>query len=160
MAQSVIKLRQQAATSTYVADLWTASRLPSPFDYGLAFGLLLNRQVSQIADVHERVRPSRTHSLFGTAKPDHFPGGSPMRTLVTGSAGHWCMQGIGRVLHVATVHKPHIATHARQEFVDTNITGTLNLLEESVAAGSFRWRCGSRKVRTCAEGLLHSWQRG
>jgi nucleoside-diphosphate-sugar epimerase len=33
-----------------------------------------------------------------------------------------------------TLHKPHVATHCRQEFVDTNITGTLNLLEESVAA--------------------------
>jgi len=39
------------------------------------------------------------------------------------------------VLHAATLHKPHVATHTRQEFVDTNITGTLNLLEEAVAAG-------------------------
>src|SRR5262249_3185652 len=37
--------------------------------------------------------------------------------------------------HTATLHKPHIATHCRQDFVDTNITGTLNLLEEAVAAG-------------------------
>jgi nucleoside-diphosphate-sugar epimerase len=28
-----------------------------------------------------------------------------------------------------------VATHSRQEFVDTNVTGTLNLLEEAVAAG-------------------------
>jgi UDP-glucose 4-epimerase len=33
------------------------------------------------------------------------------------------------------LHKPHVATHSRQDFVDTNITGTLNLLEEAVAAG-------------------------
>jgi nucleoside-diphosphate-sugar epimerase len=39
------------------------------------------------------------------------------------------------VFHAATLHKPHVATHSRQEFVHTNITGTLNLLEESVAAG-------------------------
>jgi UDP-glucose 4-epimerase len=39
------------------------------------------------------------------------------------------------VLHTATLHKPHIATHTRQQFVDTNISGTLNLLEEAVAAG-------------------------
>lgn len=31
--------------------------------------------------------------------------------------------------------QPHIATHTRQQFVDTNIGGTLNLLEEAVAAG-------------------------
>ena len=39
------------------------------------------------------------------------------------------------VLHAATLHKPHVATHGRQDFVDTNVTGTLNLLEEAVAAG-------------------------
>jgi UDP-glucose 4-epimerase len=43
--------------------------------------------------------------------------------------------GCGVVLHAATLHKPHVATHTRQQFVDTNITGTLNLLEEAVAAG-------------------------
>ncbi|KAM3094391.1 NAD-dependent epimerase/dehydratase family protein [Phormidesmis sp. 146-12] len=46
-----------------------------------------------------------------------------------------CMAGIDAVLHTATLHKPHIATHSRQSFVDTNITGTLNLLEEAVLAG-------------------------
>lgn len=46
-----------------------------------------------------------------------------------------CMTGIDAVLHTATLHKPHITTHSRQRFVDTNITGTLNLLEEAVLAG-------------------------
>jgi UDP-glucose 4-epimerase len=46
-----------------------------------------------------------------------------------------CIRGIDAVLHTATLHKPHVATHARQEFVDTNITGALNLLEEATAAG-------------------------
>lgn len=46
-----------------------------------------------------------------------------------------CMQGVEVVLHAATLHKPHIASHTRQDFVDTNITGTLNLLEEAVSAG-------------------------
>lgn len=46
-----------------------------------------------------------------------------------------CMHGIEVVLHTATLHKPHVATHSRQSFVDTNITGTLSLLEEAVAAG-------------------------
>ena len=45
-----------------------------------------------------------------------------------------CMQGVDAVLHSATLHKPHVATHSRQAFVDTNITGTLNLLEEAVEA--------------------------
>ena len=46
-----------------------------------------------------------------------------------------CMAGIEVVLHAATLHKPHVATHTRQDFVDTNICGTLNLLEEAVSAG-------------------------
>jgi UDP-glucose 4-epimerase len=45
------------------------------------------------------------------------------------------MRGVEAVFHAATLHKPHVATHSRQDFVDTNITGTLNLLEEAVAAG-------------------------
>src|SRR5260370_35554587 len=45
------------------------------------------------------------------------------------------MQGVDMVLHTATLHKPHIASHTRQDFVDTNVTGTLNLLEEAVSAG-------------------------
>jgi len=46
-----------------------------------------------------------------------------------------CMKDVNTVLHTATLHKPHVITHSRQSFVDTNITGTLNLLEEAVLAG-------------------------
>ena len=50
-----------------------------------------------------------------------------------------CMAGADTVLHTATLHKPHVATHANQDFVDTNITGTLLLLEEAVRAGVRRF---------------------
>jgi FlaA1/EpsC-like NDP-sugar epimerase len=46
-----------------------------------------------------------------------------------------CMQNVDVVLHTATLHKPHLVSHSRQDFVETNITGTLNLLEEAAAAG-------------------------
>ena len=39
------------------------------------------------------------------------------------------------VLHAATLHKPHVGSHAKHEFVDTNITGTLVLLEEAAREG-------------------------
>ncbi|HEX8895694.1 MAG TPA: NAD(P)-dependent oxidoreductase [Terriglobales bacterium] len=42
-----------------------------------------------------------------------------------------CVRGMDAIIHTATLHKPHVATHARQNFIDTNITGTLNLLEEA-----------------------------
>src|SRR5438874_10358550 len=46
-----------------------------------------------------------------------------------------CMLGVQSVFHAATLHKPHLLTHRHQEFIDTNITGTLNLLEEAIEAG-------------------------
>jgi nucleoside-diphosphate-sugar epimerase len=46
-----------------------------------------------------------------------------------------CVKGVDAVLHTASLHKPHCITHGRQDFVDTNITGTLNLLEEAASAG-------------------------
>jgi UDP-glucose 4-epimerase len=45
-----------------------------------------------------------------------------------------CMEGVGTVIHAATLHKPHVATHSDQDFVDTNVTGTLVLLEAARAA--------------------------
>ena len=45
------------------------------------------------------------------------------------------MAGVDAVLHAATLHKPHVGSHTRQDFVEVNVTGTLNLLEEAVAAG-------------------------
>src|SRR3954469_7383108 len=46
--------------------------------------------------------------------------------------------GADAIVHAATLHKPHVGSHRRQDFVDTNVTGTLNLLEEAVAAGVSR----------------------
>jgi UDP-glucose 4-epimerase len=45
------------------------------------------------------------------------------------------MAGARYVLHTATLHKPHVGSHGPQDFVDTNITGTLTVLGEAVAAG-------------------------
>lgn len=45
------------------------------------------------------------------------------------------MTGVRAVIHAATLHKPHLATHTRQDFVDVNVTGTLTLLEAAMAAG-------------------------
>jgi UDP-glucose 4-epimerase len=46
-----------------------------------------------------------------------------------------CMRGVHAVFHAATLHRPHVDIHSRQAFVDTNVTGTLTLLEEAAAAG-------------------------
>jgi UDP-glucose 4-epimerase len=50
-----------------------------------------------------------------------------------------CVAGADAVLHAATLHKPHVGSHGKQAFVETNVAGTLALLEEAAAArvGSF-----------------------
>jgi nucleoside-diphosphate-sugar epimerase len=45
------------------------------------------------------------------------------------------MSDVQAVFHAATLHKPHVGTHGRQDFVDTNITGTLTLLEAAATTG-------------------------
>lgn len=35
------------------------------------------------------------------------------------------------ILHTATLHKPHVGSHTKTQFVETNIQGTLNLLENA-----------------------------
>jgi UDP-glucose 4-epimerase len=64
---------------------------------------------------------------------------SPFTTIVGSIADSAtvarAMRGVDAVLHTATLHKPHVVTHSRRAFVDTNVVGTLNLLEEAVTAG-------------------------
>jgi len=64
---------------------------------------------------------------------------SPYTTMVGSVADRAVVRagvtGVDAVLHAATLHKPHVGSHGKQAFVDTNVTGTLTLLEEAVAAG-------------------------
>ena len=46
-----------------------------------------------------------------------------------------CMKRASAVIHAATLHKPHVATHSWQQFIDTNVTGTLVLLEAAISSG-------------------------
>jgi UDP-glucose 4-epimerase len=75
-----------------------------------------------------------------TAGLDILP--SPHTTIVGSVADRetveQAVQGVDAILHAATLHKPHVGSHTRQEFVETNITGTLTLLEAAVAAGVSR----------------------
>src|SRR5688572_28027922 len=46
-----------------------------------------------------------------------------------------CVRDVDLVIHAATLHKPHIATHSRAAFVETNISGTLCVLEAALENG-------------------------
>ena len=61
-------------------------------------------------------------------------------TSVVGSVAdadviHEVMSGVHVVLHAATLHKPQLAFLPRQAFVDTNVSGTLTLLDAAADAG-------------------------
>ena len=64
---------------------------------------------------------------------------SPFTTVVGSVADRAlvreCVTDAAAVLHAATLHKPHVGSHGKQAFVDTNVTGTLTLLEEAAQAG-------------------------
>ena len=58
------------------------------------------------------------------------------RTLVERVFGD---HGIEAVIHGGALHKPDIARHPAQDFIDVNATGTLNLLEAATKAGHDRF---------------------
>lgn len=49
------------------------------------------------------------------------------------------MKGIDAVIHIASLHAPHLATVSKQAFIDVNITGMLNLLEAAIDGGVRRF---------------------
>jgi nucleoside-diphosphate-sugar epimerase len=69
--------------------------------------------------------------------------GSPYTDIVGSIADRATVKAalhdVDAVIHAATLHKPHVGSHTRQEFVAANVTGTLNLLEEAVAASAARF---------------------
>jgi UDP-glucose 4-epimerase len=64
---------------------------------------------------------------------------SPFTTHVGSVSDHAfvrsCLRGVDLVIHAATLHKPHMATHSRHAFVETNIAGTLAVLEAALESG-------------------------
>lgn len=47
--------------------------------------------------------------------------------------------GIEAIVHAGALHKPDIARYPKQAFIETNVTGTLNLLEAAARAGHKRF---------------------
>lgn len=81
-----------------------------------------------IRSLKDTNRPARGLDI-APSPSTHIVGSIAQREVVKAA-----MQCVTAVIHTATLHKPHVATHDRQDFIDTNITGTLNLLEEAVSA--------------------------
>ena len=96
--------------------------------------ILVTGSSGHLGEAMMRVLPGRGHEVVGL---DLLPSAY---TAITGSIAdrdtvRRAVAGVDAVLHTATLHKPHVGSHDRAAFVTTNISGTLNLLEEAAAAG-------------------------
>ena len=100
--------------------------------------ILVTGSAGHLGEALVRVFSAEGHDVVGL---DQLA--SPSTTAVGSIVDRACvrrwMEGVDAVVHAATLHKPHVGSHDRQAFVDTNVTGTLNLLEGAVAAGVQRF---------------------
>jgi hypothetical protein len=96
--------------------------------------LLVTGSAGHLGEALVRVLGAEGHEVVGLDVLDS-PHTAVVGSIADRAVAREAVRGADAVLHAATLHKPHVATHTRQEFVDTNITGTLNLLEEAAAAG-------------------------
>jgi UDP-glucose 4-epimerase len=100
--------------------------------------ILVTGSAGHLGEALMRVLPERGHEVVGLDILE-----SPYTNIVGSIANRAVVRnsvvGVDAVLHTATLHKPHVESHGRAEFVETNIAGTLNLLEEAVAANVKRF---------------------
>jgi UDP-glucose 4-epimerase len=96
--------------------------------------VLVTGSAGHLGEALVRTLQNTSHEVVGLdITPSPFT--NNVGSVADRSCVRQCMRGVGAVLHTATLHKPHVVTHSRQDFVDTNITGTLNLLEEAASSG-------------------------
>jgi UDP-glucose 4-epimerase len=95
--------------------------------------ILVTGSAGHLGEALMRTLRDTRHEAIGfdlLASPfTHIVGSITDRTLVKRA-----LDGVDAVLHTATLHKPHIATHDTRSFIDTNVLGTLNLLEAATTA--------------------------
>jgi UDP-glucose 4-epimerase len=123
--------------------------------------ILVTGSAGHLGEGLVRVLGELGHDVVGVDVLD-----SPFTQVVGSIADRDCvraaMAGVDAVIHSATLHKPHVESHTWGDFVDTNITGTLNLLEEAVAAGVSRFVFTSTtsafgRALTPGEGAPAAW---
>ncbi|MFZ0376893.1 MAG: NAD(P)-dependent oxidoreductase [Solirubrobacteraceae bacterium] len=100
--------------------------------------ILVTGSAGHLGEALMRTLPGQGHEVIGLdilASP---------HTSVVGSVAdrdtvRRSVAGVDAVVHCATLHKPHVESHTRANFIETNIAGTLNLLEEAVAVNVSRF---------------------
>jgi len=96
--------------------------------------ILVTGSSGHLGEALVRVLAAAGHEPVGL---DLLPSPFTAITASIGDAGavRAALRGVEGVIHTATLHKPHVLTHTRSQFVATNVQGTLNLLEAAVAEG-------------------------
>ncbi|WP_226582852.1 NAD-dependent epimerase/dehydratase family protein [Acuticoccus sediminis] len=90
--------------------------------------VLVTGSTGHLGEALMRMLPEAGHDPIGLdIKPGPY-------TEIVGSVAdpevaYTATLGIDAVLHTATLHKPHVVTHTKAAFVETNVSGTLALLE-------------------------------
>jgi UDP-glucose 4-epimerase len=96
--------------------------------------VLVTGSAGHLGEALMRTLPREGHQAIGLdAAPSAFT--HEAGSITDRSFVRRCTRGVQAVVHAATLHKPHVATHSRQDFIAANIAGTLNLLEEATASG-------------------------
>jgi nucleoside-diphosphate-sugar epimerase len=103
-----------------------------------AVRILVTGSSGHLGEALVRALRGEGHEVIGLDVLDS-PHTSTVGSIVNRPTVRRAVAGADAVLHSATLHKPHVASHERASFVETNITGTLNLLEEALAAGVSRF---------------------
>jgi nucleoside-diphosphate-sugar epimerase len=96
--------------------------------------VLVTGSAGHLGDALTRVLRERGYQVTGLDLLDS-PSTDVIGSISDRDLVRSCLAGVSAVLHTATLHKPHVASHGQQDFVDTNVTGTLTLAEEAAAAG-------------------------
>jgi UDP-glucose 4-epimerase len=96
--------------------------------------VLVTGSAGHLGEALVRTLRERQHEVAGLDLLDS-PFTSHMGSITDTHFVRGCMQGVDFVMHTAALHKPHVATHSRRAFVETNICGTLNILETALASG-------------------------
>lgn len=100
--------------------------------------MLVTGSSGHLGEALTRVLREDGHEVIGLDVLES-PFTSIVGSIVDRACVRACVAGADAVVHCATLHKPHVGSHDRHGFVDVNVTGTLNLLEEAVAAGVGRF---------------------
>ncbi len=95
--------------------------------------ILVTGSAGHLGEALVRVLQAEGRAVVGLDVIDS-PFTSVVGSIVDRDVVRRCLDQVTGVLHTATLHKPHVRSHDRRSFVDTNVIGTLLLLEEAAAA--------------------------